>query len=459
MTADGALRVATRSTGPRGAEARLASVGSADEADGMSDNRPASAAADRAAPLPREHVIQMEVIETPPERRPTMVTIEGIAETLAAPPGAVENGAAGFDGFAWSLVAAGIPLLRVTLHVGTIHPQFIGTTIVWWRDTGRTTRVLLRHEIADAIPYEKNPVRRVCEGGETFRRRLDRPDGELDFGVLIELRDRGGTDYLALPIASVHATAYMVTFVTDRPSGFTDAEITDLTRVAQRLAIVIDRQSQAWILRNVLTAYLGERTGPKVMDGQIRRGTGIELNAALWSSDLRGFTERSDRLPSERIIAILNALFDAQAGAIHDHGGEILKFVGDGILAVFPIEKGSPVSAVAANAVAAAQAAQTAVLRLAEHPVMQGEPPLEIVVALHIGTVNYGNIGAADRLDFTVIGPAVNLVSRIEAVAKTLNRPIVVSDDFAAALGGRLVSLGRHRLRGLTTPHELFAPA
>jgi adenylate cyclase len=404
-------------------------------------------------------VITVETFERPPQERPVFATIDQIAELLAGPPGAVENGAAGVDGFAWSLVAAGVPLLRMTLHVGTIHPQFLGTTVVWWRDTGRTTRVLIAHELADAIPFERNPVRRVCKGRETLRRRLDRPDSELDFEVLIELRDRGGTDYLALPIAGVHGTDYMVTFVTDRAGGFTDGEITDLTRVAQRLAIVIDRQSQAWVLRNVLAAYLGERTGPKVMDGQIRRGTGIEVAAALWSSDLRGFTERSDRLPSERIIAILNMLFDAQASAIREHGGEILKFIGDGILGMFPIEGDATAATVAANAVAAATAAQAAVRRLDEDPLLDGEPPLEIVIALHIGTVNYGNIGAADRLDFTVIGPAVNLVSRIETAAKALDRPIVVSSALAAALGGGLVPLGRHRLRGLATPQELFAPA
>jgi len=429
----------------------------------MSDDPLASPVAGAAvrpdAVIPHEHVVTLEIIERPPQDRPTWATIDGIAELLAGPARQVGSGVSGFDEFAWQLCAAGLPLLRVTLHVGTIHPQFLGTTIVWWRDTGRTTQVLIKHEIGDAIPYENNPVRRVCEGHETLRRKLDRPDGELDFAVLIELRDRGGTDYLALPIAGVHATDYMVTFVTGRPGGFTDVEIADLTRVAQRLAIVIDRQSQGWILRNILAAYLGERTGPKVLAGQIRRGSGIELHAVLWSSDLRGFTERSDRLPSDRIIAILNALFDAQAGAIRDYGGEILKFIGDGILGVFPVEDEAAVSSVAANAVAAAHAAQVAVQRLAEHPVMQGEPPLEIVIALHIGTVNYGNIGAVDRLDFTVIGPAVNLVSRIEAAAKALGRPIVVSDDFAATLGGGMVSLGRHQLRGLATPHELFAPA
>jgi adenylate cyclase len=318
---------------------------------------------------------------------------------------------------------------------------------------------LIGHEIGDAIPYEKSPVRRVWEGRETLRRRLDLPDDQLDFDVLFELRERGGTDYLALPIAGAHAVDYMVTFVTDRLGGFAANEIDDLARVGQRLAVVVDLHSQQWITRNVLSAYLGERTGPKVLAGQIRRGTGVELTAVLWSSDLRGFTERSDRVPGNRMIEILNALFDAQAIAIRDHGGEILKFIGDGILAVFPIEDMATISGIARDAVAAAHAAVAAVRRLADEPSMTDEPPLEIVVALHIGTVNYGNIGAADRLDFTVIGPAVNLVSRIEGVAKALDRPILVSSDFARALGDGVVSLGLHHLRGLATPHELFAPA
>jgi adenylate cyclase len=159
------------------------------------------------------------------------------------------------------------------------------------------------------------------------------------------------------------------------------------------------------------------------------------------------------------MIAILNTLFDAQAGAIARHGGEILKFIGDGLLAIFPIENAGMAPSAADNALAAAMQAVAAVRGLASHVSLDGEPPLEIVIALHVGTAIYGNIGAADRLDFTVIGPAVNLVSRIEAVAKALDQPIVVSDDFAAAYGKPLSPLGRHELRGLSTPHDLFAPA
>ena len=248
------------------------------------------------------------------------------------------------------------------------------------------------------------------------------------------------------------------TYVTDRPGGFTEQEISDLTRLSQRLGLLADLRNHRRIAGNILAAYLGSKTGPKVLAGQIRRGTGEEITAVLWLSDLRGFTERSDRLEGTQVIVMLNALFDAQAKAIVGHGGEILKFIGDGLLSIFPIESADKASAAARNALAAATEAVEAVHGLTNDPLLLKEPPLEIVVALHIGTAIYGNIGAADRLDFTVIGPAVNLVSRVEAVAKTLNLPIIVSDDFARAYGEGLRPIGRHKLRGLATPHDLFAP-
>jgi adenylate cyclase len=250
----------------------------------------------------------------------------------------------------------------------------------------------------------------------------------------------------------------MVTYVTDRIDGFAQREISDLTRVSQRLPLLVDAYLQRRIATYILNAYLGPKTGPKVLAGQIRRGSGEEITVVLWSSDLRRFTERSDRLAGDRVIAILSALFDAQAKAIARHGGEILKFIGDGLLAIFPVENAGVTATAAHKALAAAMEAVEAVRGLAGEPSLLGEPPLEIVVALHIGPAIYGNIGAADRLDFTVIGPAVNLVSRIEAVAKALNVPVIVSDDFARAYGKSLHPLGRHELRGLATPHDLFSP-
>jgi adenylate cyclase len=420
----------------------------------MSDRQPQPP----SSQIDRRHLRVVEVVERAPAERPTHDTVAAIGDWLAGPVFRNESGARAIDEFAWRMLAAGFPLLRVTLHSGTLHPQFLGVTFVWWRDVGQTVQTMIAHEIRDTVHYVDNPIRRVIEGGETIRRRLDGPDNEFDFSILHDLKAKGGTEYFSLRIGSAYGRGYSVSYTTDRRGGFSAPEIDEMTRLSHRLQGVCDAYSQRALTRNLLNAYLGSNTGPKVLAGQIRRGTGEELNVVLWSSDLRGFTERSDRLQGSRMIEILNALFDAQATAIHNHGGEILKFIGDGLLAIFPIDGAGRADIAAQHALNAAREALDAVHLLADDPSMAGEPPLKIVVALHSGTVIYGNVGSAERLDFTVIGPAVNLVSRVEAVAKALNEPIVVSDDFARAWGQPLRSLGYHPLRGLATEHELFAP-
>src|SRR5215470_5306594 len=397
------------------------------------------------------------VIERPAGERPKHETVDGIIEWLAGPAQHIPSLGDEFDEFAWRMLAAGFPLLRATLQLRTIHPQYLGANFVWWRTTGRTVLTFVTHEVQDLYGQEDNPVRRVV-GEETLRRRVDVADQELDFPILHDLKAQGATDYFALPIKSSFGTNYMATYVTDRLGGFTANEISDLTRISHRLGFLADLRNHRRIVSNILAAYLGSKTGPKVLAGQIRRGTGEEITAVLWSSDLRGFTARSDRLPGNHMIALLNALFDAQAKTIHDHGGEILKFIGDGLLAIFPIETPDVAAEAARHALEGAVEAHAAVRGLGDELAAMGEPPLHIVVALHVGTAIYGNIGAANRLDFTVIGPAVNLVSRVEAVAKTLDLPIVVSDEFARAYGRPLRSLGTHQLRGLAAPHELFTP-
>ncbi len=401
-----------------------------------------------------------EVFERLPAERPVRDSVDGIAAWLVGRARLIASGLEIFDEFSWRLLAAGFPLLRVTLHARTLHPQYLGITGRWWRTTGKTTQILIAHEIADTLRYEDNPVLRVTIGGETIRRRIDTPDARLDFPILHELKAEGATDYFALPVHAAHGGVnYMLTYVTDQAGGFTAAQINDLTRLSQYVGVIADIHTQRALSRNVLNAYLGANTGPKVLAGQIRRGTGEPLSAVLWSSDLRGFTERSDRLPGDRMVAILNALFDAQATVIAAHGGEILKFMGDGLLAVFPLDDAETEAEAARNALNAAFEAGVSVARLVDEPSMAGEPPLEVAIALHIGTAFYGNIGAADRLDFTVVGPAVNLVSRILTVGKALNLPVIVSDDLARIYAEPLASVGTHRLRGLAAERELFAPA
>jgi adenylate cyclase len=399
-------------------------------------------------------VVTTEVFERPAAERPVHDSIEAIAEWLIGDARRIVSAARAIDEYAWRLHAAGLPVLRVTLHSGTLHPQFLGSAYVWWRTTAQTQEIMIMHEVADMIPYEANPVLRVRRGGETLRRRLDRADDQLDFGVLHDLKARGATEYLALPVGSAYGQSYMATYVTDRSGGFSDDEIAQLKSVSERLSVLADMHSQRQIAENVLKAYLGPQTGLLVLAGRIRRGTGDTINAVLWSSDVRSFTALSDRVPGQQVIAILDQIFDAQARAIAKHGGEILKFIGDGLLAIFPVEAPDQAARAAVAALTAAGEAIESVQALG--PRSPGEPPLKMVIALHYGSAIYGNIGAADRLDFTVIGPGVNLVSRVEAIAKSLDLPLVVSDDFARVHGGTLRSLGLHKLRGLEQPHELF---
>jgi adenylate cyclase len=400
-------------------------------------------------------VVTTEIVERPPTERPVQDSIDNIAQWLIGDARAIGTATRALDEYAWRLHAAGLPVLRVTFHTGTLHPQFLGAAYVWWRTTAQTQEIMIMHEVADLLPYNENPVLRVRRGGETLRRRLDGPQAQLDFAVLHDIKARGGTDYLALPVRSANSPmAYMTTYVTDRPDGFSDEQIAQLQRLSERLSIIADMHSQRQIAENVLKAYLGPQTGPRVLAGQIRRGTGEAIDAVLWSSDVRSFTALSDRVPGQEVIAILDQIFDAQARAIANHGGEILKFIGDGLLAIFPVATPDEATPAATEALAAAGEAIAAVQALgAQSP---DEAPLKMVIALHYGSAIYGNIGAADRLDFTVIGPGVNLVSRVEAIGKSLDLPLIVSDDFAHVHGGTLKSLGRHKLRGLEQAHELF---
>lgn len=412
-----------------------------------------------AGGIVQSYIHTTEIVERPAADRPLRDTIEAIADWLLGPALQVATGAQAVDEFAWRMLAAGFPLARLTVHSGTLHPQFLGTSLIWWRDTGQTVQTFVEHEVLDVVPYHDNAVLRVIQGGETLRRRIDVADSALDLPILHDLKAKGCTDYLALPIAGAHGRRYAVTYTSDRVDGLSTRQVAELTHISRRLSVVCDSFMQRALMHHLLNVYLGPSAGPKVLAGQIRRGTGEELTAVLWSSDLRGFTTRSDRLPGQQMVAILNALFDAQANAIHAHGGEILKFIGDGLLAIFPVDDPALVKDAAHKAMAAAMQGLEAVRRLVDDPSMLGEPTLRIVVALHRGTVIYGNVGAYDRLDFTVIGPAVNLVSRVETVAKTLDEPIVVTDEFAKAYSGPLRSLGIHQFRGVANACELFAPA
>jgi adenylate cyclase len=206
----------------------------------------------------------------------------------------------------------------------------------------------------------------------------------------------------------------------------------------------------------LLEVYLGRNAGRRVLEGRVKRGDVDSIAAALWYCDLRGFTEMSEELPPDEVVLLLNEYFDCMSGPVHRHGGEVLKFIGDAILAIFPIQDDLDRDRACLTALKAAQEALADLAALNARRRGEKRPPLEVGIALHAGTVMYGNVGAADRLDFTVTGPAVNLVSRIETLCRDLGYPLLASARFASPCGSVLRSIGMHRMRGLSAPVEIF---
>ena len=359
-----------------------------------------------------------------------------------------------FDELCWRLVGDGLPLLRATLHMGTLHPQIQSLGARWLRPLNiiEEYRILRGSEATDE--YLLSPIRATTEHGTPFRRRLtkDNPDHPL----LSKLREFGVADYFALALNRTFRRFPVVTWATDRPSGFTDTEIASLEDLNPALAAVIETRAIRRITENLLDTYLGPHTGRRVLAGQIQRAQGEQLRAVIMMADMRGFTALSDRLPGEEVISLLDDYFDAIVTPIEARKGETLKFMGDGVLAIFPAADDDDFSAASIEALDAALEGleRLGVINRRRHEAEK--PEVRIGVGLHLGEVIYGNVGAADRLDFTVIGPAVNLASRIEGLTKRLLRPILVSRAFARICPRPLVSLGFHPVRGLFEPEEVF---
>lgn len=353
------------------------------------------------------------------------------------------------------LTAIGLPLARVSFNLRTLHPQMVASSYRWQRSDGGAQQIDREHGIQFTPAYLSSPLRSLYEEGRGGRWRLVGPDANLEFPVLAEFRDQGLTDYFTMPLTfgnGVHAGS---TWATDQPGGFADSDIAAVRRLQHVLSLMLEVHETRRMTATLLETYLGRATGGRVLAGRIKRGDHESIRAVLWLADLRGFTRLSDTLERDVLIRLLDGYFECVAGAVHGHGGEVLKFIGDGLLAIFPIVEDA--GAAARAALAAAHDAEAAFDRLNHTRRAAGEAPLRFGLAMHIGDVFYGNIGAPDRLDFTVIGPAVNLVARIEALNKPLGRTMLASAEFAAAAAEPLVPLGSQALRGVREPQEVFA--
>ncbi len=361
------------------------------------------------------------------------------------------------DLLAWRLVGEGIPLSRATLHVGTLHPQLLGLSARWQRDRDVVEQSRITHAVMAAPFYLDSPIRPVVDRGERVRHRLE-GCAFPPLPLLVELAADGITDYLGLPLYAMGDRHSVFTLATDQAGGFSDASIDAIDRLLPAVAVVVEGKAMRYLTANVLDTYLGHTIGGHILAGEIQRRQGQEIRAALVATDLRGFTQLSDRLPAGELLELLDDYFDAVTSPIQQRGGEVLKFVGDGLLAIFPA-RGEEERAAAGAAVAAAEEGLGRIVALNRAREAAARAPVRVGIGLHIGSVFYGNVGAADRLDFTAIGPAVNLVCRLEGLTKQLDRPLVLSRDIAAVAGRPVLSLGFHPVRGLSEPEEVFGLA
>jgi adenylate cyclase len=364
------------------------------------------------------------------------------------------------------LVEQGVPIWRMFVLVPTLHPLYVGNGYRWIRGESEVYRGFGEHGINDKPTFAANPLRLIMvDGYSAVRRRLTVDYAEGEFPLLDELKAAGATDYMCMPIEFSGGQRSGMSFTTDAPEGFSAADLQQFYDMVPVLARLIERETLKTTATNLLDTYVGHDAGARILSGQITRGSGATIYSAIWYSDLRSFTELTDALPRDSLLELLNDYFEAMVDSVHAHNGQVLKFIGDGMLAIFPIDHdcpraidGCPKDEACERALAAAAAAEEAMGEVNRRRQDQGAAPVDWGLALHLGEVMYGNVGARDRLDFTVIGPAVNLTQRLEQLCKQLGRRPVMSAEFAEVCRRPMASLGRFDVRGLTGPHEVFAP-
>jgi len=391
-----------------------------------------------------------------------------------------EAGPAGADeveftaGLVARLEAAGLPLFRIVIGFDRLHPVVEGYSVMWRRGGGPPE--VASYFRSDDDPraeddWHRSPFYHLfVRGTDRLRRRLPDREAEATFPLLGSIAADGATDYVAFlrrfsgPAALGEEDNVYLSAAVDRPGGYAEAEIDGLGRVFAVLAVALRAAATARIARDLLATYVGEEAARRVVAGRVERGQADSVTAALWLADLRGFTAIADALPPEDLIGFLNAYAEVMVGAVQDQGGQVLKFLGDGLLAMFPAgdgnDNGDVPAAAGRRALDAAEAAVARAESLSSDRAAAGLPATTLSVGLHLGAVSFGNVGSPERLDFTVIGPAANETARIEAMSRALDRTVVASAALAEALApadrARLVSLGRYALRGVRRPQELF---
>ncbi len=384
------------------------------------------------------------------------------------------DAAAIFDGLCQRLVSAGVPLWRAFIGMPTLHPQWGGYSYTWRRDLNAIEPAQFGRgdeyeQILQNSPfgYLIRQVENSAPDGapwQHLRRRLAGPEALLDFSILKDLAAAGASDYLAQVVRfgadgdASHGTGIGYSFASDLPDGFRDDDLVLLQAVLPAVSLAMMTHGGHMIASGLLKAYLGGDAGTRVHAGAVERGSVESIRAVLWYADIRGFTTLADTTPGLVIIELINAIFETLTASLRPRGGQVLKFLGDGMLAVFPFVDATR-DEICSHAIDAAGEAMEGLDRLNAARQEAGKPIAAVDLALHLGEVLYGNVGAVDRLDFTVIGPAVNEVARIETLCEPLGRKVLISAELASVLGDsrRLEPLGYHTLRGVRDPRKIYA--
>lgn len=353
------------------------------------------------------------------------------------------------------LRGSGVSIARSTVHIRTFNPQWLGARLLWRKGLSKAEITTFEYGIEEAQRYQNSPVQEIMNGCEFLRRSLCDGTEDTSYALYDELRDAGYTEYVAWPVRHTLDRKHIISFASDRPGGFTQAEIALLEDIVPAFALVSEIRVKNRLARTLLETYVGPHASEQILAGATTRGSGTTVRAAIMICDLRDFATISEHHPRDEVIDLLNRFFDAMCGPIERHGGEILKFMGDGFLAIFPLDRDNA----CLRLIKAVNEAQAEIAKVNGENEARVVDALDYGIGIHLGDVMYGNIGSRTRLDFTVIGRAVNVAARLETLTKQLGRPVLMSSDFVAAIPSVPMDwLGLYELKGLDSPVEVYAP-
>jgi adenylate cyclase len=357
------------------------------------------------------------------------------------------------ESFAVCLRRAGIDVTRITTGVPILHPQIWSFSGLWQLGKGAAER-RYRADESQVSSLDNSPIKFAYQG-QPVRCRLTAPADGSEFPILEDLRRDGITDYIVLPVPFSDGTSKALSLATTRAGGFPDDQVALFEAMIPAVSFNLEIQALRRTARTLLDTYVGKQSGTRVLDGQIRRGMAETVPAVIWLCDMRGFTALSECLPRGVLIEMLNQYFGSTCEAVDANGGEVLKFIGDAMLAIFPIR--ADAASACRSAVDAARTARESLTKVNQSRAAANLAQISYGAALHIGDVMYGNIGSDTRLDFTVIGPAVNLTARIESMCKELDRSLLLSAAFVRASGIEAELVGEFVLKGLHAKQRIYA--